>query len=190
MSELTYLLDAAASGDRAAAAQVLSLVYDELRQLAAIRMAGENAGHSLGATALVHEAYLRMVDLRFDNRGQFFAAASEAMRRILVDHARAKRANKRGGQAAGARFDPTDLEAAPFDSDRWLDLHEALSRFEAIDPDAARLAALRIFGGLSVADAGESLGLARASAYRLWGYAEAWLTARLSDATDLSGDAR
>ncbi len=182
MSDLTRLLEAAGAGDRQAAAQLLPLVYDELRKLAAARMASEAPGHTLDATALVHEAYLRLVgDQQFDGRGHFFAAAAEAMRRILVDHARAKRAEKRGDRAARADLDPDQLSAGGFDPDRWIDLDDALTRFAAIDPSAAELAKLRVFGGLSVEKAGDALGIPRATAFRIWTYARAWLTSRLSD---------
>jgi RNA polymerase sigma factor (TIGR02999 family) len=181
MPDLTRLLEAAKAGDRQAAAQLLPLVYDELRTLAAARMAAEAPGHTLDATALVHEAYLRLVgDQQFDGRGHFFAAAAEAMRRILVDHARAKRAEKRGDRAPRADLDPDQLPAGGFDPDRWIDLDEALTRFAAIDPSAAELAKLRVFGGLSVEEAGNTLGLPRATAFRTWTYARAWLTSRLA----------
>jgi RNA polymerase sigma factor (TIGR02999 family) len=183
VSEVTRLLPAASAGDRQAAAELLALVYDELRKLAAVRLAAEAPGHSLDATALTHEAYLRLVgDQRFEGRAHFFAAAAEAMRRILVDHARAKRAQKRGRGQARADLDPDGLPAGGSDSDRWLDLDEALNRFAAIDPAAAELAKLRVFGGLSVAEAGEALAMPRATAFRTWTYARAWLTARLADA--------
>ena len=185
MSEITQLLDAAQAGDRRAAARLLPLVYEELRKLAAARMAAEAPGHTLDATALVHEAYLRLVgDQQFDGCGHFFAAAAEAMRRILVDHARAKRAEKRGERVARADLDPDHLPAGSFDPDRWIDLDEALCRFAAIDPNAAELAKLRVFGGLSVEAAGDALGLSRATAFRTWTYARAWLTSRLADASE------
>jgi RNA polymerase sigma factor (TIGR02999 family) len=181
MPDLTRLLEAAKAGDRQAAAQLLPLVYDELRKLAAARMAAEAPGHTLDATALVHEAYLRLVgDQRFDGRGHFFAAAAEAMRRILVDHARAKRAEKRGDRAAPAELDLNHLPGRDFAPDRWIDLDEALTRFAAIDPTAAELAKLRVFAGLSVEEAGNALGLPRATAFRTWTYARAWLSSRLA----------
>ena len=182
MADITRLLDAAAAGDRRAAADLLPLVYDELRQLAAARMAAEAHGHTLDATALVHEAYLRLVgDQQFDSRGHFFAAAAEAMRRILVDHARAKQADKRGQGRAHADLSPDRLPSRGFDTDRWLDLDDALTRFAAIDPTAAELAKLRIFGGLSVEEVGDALRIPRATAFRTWTYARAWLTSRLAD---------
>ena len=180
MSHVTQLLDAAAAGDRKAAADLLPLVYDELRKLASVRLASEAPGHTLDATALVHEAYLRLVgDQHFDGRGHFFAAAAEAMRRILVDHAREKQADKRGHGRARADLSPDRLPSREFDPDRWLDLDDALTRFAAIDPTAAELAKLRIFGGLSVEEAGDTLGVPRATAFRTWTYARAWLTSRL-----------
>jgi RNA polymerase sigma factor (TIGR02999 family) len=161
---------------------LLPLVYGELRKLGAARMAAEAPGHTLDATALVHEAYLRLVgDQQFDGRGHFFAAAAEAMRRILVDHARAKRAEKRGDRAVRAELDPDHLPAGGLGPDRWIDLDDALTRFAAIDGAAAELAKLRVFGGLSVQEAGEALGIPRASAFRTWTYARAWLTSRLAD---------
>jgi RNA polymerase sigma factor (TIGR02999 family) len=190
MADFTPLLDAAARGDRRAAAELLPLVYDELRRLAAARLAHEQPGHTLDATALVHEAYLRLVQgatppaaeagARFANQGHFFAAAAEAMRRILVDHARRKHAQKRGGGPRPAALDPDRLPAADADADVWLDLDAALTRFEAVDAAAAALAKLRLFGGLSVEEAGEALGLSRATAFRHWTYARAWLTAALA----------
>jgi RNA polymerase sigma factor (TIGR02999 family) len=179
MSDVTRLLDAAASGDRQAAEQLLPLVYDELRKLAAGHMANEPPGHTLDATALVHEAYLRLVgDQRFDGRRHFFTAAAEAMRRILIDSARRRQALKRGGGKQSAQ-DPDRLTAPAFDADLWIDLDDALSTFAGIDAAAAELAKLRIFGGLSVEEAGEALNLPRATAFRHWTYARAWLTAAL-----------
>jgi RNA polymerase sigma factor (TIGR02999 family) len=182
MHEINKLLAAAQSGDRKAAADLLPLVYDELRKLATARMAAEPAGHTLDATALVHEAYLRLVgDQQFDGRGHFFAAAAEAMRRILIDHARAKQTEKRRDRSARVELDPDLLPIGGFDPDRWIDLDDALTRFAAIDPTAAELAKLRIFGGLPVEAAGEALGVPRPTAFRLWTYARAWLTTRLAD---------
>jgi RNA polymerase sigma factor (TIGR02999 family) len=187
MSDITRLLDAAAAGDRRAAADLLPLVYDELRKLAAAKMSAETPGHTLSPTALVHEAYLRLVGgQQFDGRGHFFAAAAEAMRRILVDHARAKRAEKRGARPTRADLDPDRLPAGGPDPDRWIDLDDALTRFAGIDPTAAELAHLRIFGGLSVEEAGNALGIPRATAFRTWTYARAWLTARLADGSGRS----
>jgi len=184
MSDVTRLLDAAAAGDRKAASELLPLVYDELRRLATARMAAEAPGHTLDATALVHEAYLRLLGgQHFDGRRHFFFAAAEAIRRILVDHARAKQAIKCGDRPARADLDPDRLPAQVVDPDRWLDLDEALTRFACIDPAAADLAKLRVFGGLSVEEAGDALEVSRATAFRMWTYARAWLTARLADTT-------
>jgi RNA polymerase sigma factor (TIGR02999 family) len=185
MSDFTRLLDAAAQGDRRAAADLLPLVYDELRKLAAGHLANESPGHTLDATALVHEAYLRLVgpagDRPFADRGHFFAAAAEAMRRILIDNARRKQAQKRGDRPVRAALDPDRLAAPAADPDVWLDLDHVLTAFEAVDPAAAALAKLRVFGGLSAEQAGEALGLSRATAFRTWTYARAWLTAALAD---------
>ncbi len=148
-------------------------------------MANESPGHTLGATALVHEAYLRLVgpvgERSFANRAHFFAAAAEAMRRILVDWARCKRALKRGAGAQKVQLDPDLLPGRDSDADTWIDLDEALTAFTAVDESAAELAKLRVFGGLTVEEAGEALGMARATAFRSWSYARAWLTAALAD---------
>lgn len=185
MSEITQLLDAAATGDQRAAAQILPLVYDELRKLAAARIAAEAPGHTLDATALVHEAYLRLVDPSDDhgweNRGHFFAAAAEAMRRILVDAARRKRAEKHGGRHH--RVELPDVPAkADLEDERLLALDAALTRFATEDPVAGRLVELRHFTGLSIEDAAAALGLSRATAYRHWIYARAWLRDAISEA--------
>jgi RNA polymerase sigma factor (TIGR02999 family) len=188
MSDVTRTLDAIEAGNPQAPAQLLPLVYDELCKLAAGHMANESPDHSLSATALVHEAYVRLVgplgDREFANRAHFFAAASEAMRRILVDSARRKLARKRGGGLAPARVDVDRLPASAMDSDSWLDLDEALTSFEKIDHKAAEFVKLRIFGGLSVEEAGESLAMSRAAAFRTWTYARAWLTAALADRSE------
>jgi len=175
MSDVTHILSALEQGDPSAAEQLLPLVYDELRKLAAARMAAEAPGHSLGATALVHEAYLRLVgDQHFDGRGHFFAAAAEAMRRILVNHARDRNRLKRGG--GRARLELLDQAASlAEDPDLVLSLDELLTRLAAEDPAAARVAHLHLFGGLSVEEAGEVAGVSRAAAYRNWKYARAWL---------------
>ena len=175
MSEITQLLDAAAAGNRQAAAQILPLVYDELRTLAAAKMAAESPGHTLNATALVHEAYLHLVgDQHFDGRGHFFAAAAEAMRRILVNHARDRNRMKRGG--GRGRVELLDqVGSLAEDPDLVLSLDELLTRLGEEDGAAARVANLHLFGGLSVEEAGEALGVSRAVAYRNWKYARAWL---------------
>jgi RNA polymerase sigma factor (TIGR02999 family) len=185
MPDVTHLLDAAAAGDRKAAAELLPLVYDELRKLAAVRMAAESPDQTLQPTALVHEAYLRLIgpagDRRWENRGHFFAAAAEAMRRILVDAARRKRTDKHGG--GRDRVELPDVPAAPLVADeRLLALDAALTRLAAEDPLAARVVELRHFGGLSIEDAAATLGLSRATAYRHWTYARAWLRDAISEA--------
>lgn len=187
MNEVTRILSAMDDGDPHAAAQLLPLVYDELRKLADRQMANERPGHTLDATALVHEAYLRLVgpvgERSFANRAHFFAAAAEAMRRFLVDSARRKKARKRGGDLGPAPGDVDHLPAPPppIDANSWLDLDEALSAFDKLDASAAELAKLRIFGGLSVEEAADALGMSRATAFRTWNYARAWLTAALAD---------
>jgi RNA polymerase sigma factor (TIGR02999 family) len=175
MSDVTRLLDAAAVGNRHAAAELLPLVYDELRQLAAARLAAESPGQTLQPTALVHEAYLRLAgDQRFEGRGHFFAAAAEAMRRILVNHARDRKRLKRGG--GRVRLELLDqADSLAEDPDLILSLDELLSRLGEEDATAARVAHLHLFGGLSVEEAGAALGVSRAVAYRNWKYARAWL---------------
>ena len=175
MSDETCILSAIDQGDPQAADQLLPLVYDELRRLAAARMAAEKPGHTLSATALVHEAYLRLVgDQHFDDRGHFFAAAAEAMRRILVNHARdRKRLKRSGGRRRLELLDQVGSLAE--DPDLVLSLDEMLTRLGEEDTAAARVAQLHLFGGLSVEEAGEALGLSRAVAYRNWKYARAWL---------------
>jgi RNA polymerase sigma factor (TIGR02999 family) len=165
-------------GDEQAAAQLLPLVYDELRKLAAQRLAHEKPGQTLQATALVHEAYLRLVgndpERPWEGRGHFFAAAAEAMRRILVDRARHKRSRKRGGALVRAELDEVDL-ATPEAADEILAVDEALAGLAAADARAAELVRLRYFAGLSLPDAARVLNMAPRSADRLWAYARAWL---------------
>jgi RNA polymerase sigma factor (TIGR02999 family) len=175
MSEVTRILSAIEQGDPHAAAQLLPLVYDELRKLAAQRLAQEKPGQTLQATALVHEAYLRLVDVEqaqhFNSQGHFFAAAAEAMRRILIDNARRKQADKRGGQRRRVPLQDADAAYTPPDDD-LLAIDEALTRLDGEDPQAARLIQLRFFGGLSVEEAAEIIGLSRSSAYEHWAYAK------------------
>jgi RNA polymerase sigma factor (TIGR02999 family) len=183
MTDVTRLLEAAHRGDRRAAADLLPLVYTELRRLAAGKMAQEKPGQTLDATALVHEAYLRLVGspgAGFAGRGHFLAAAAEAMRRILVEQARKKAAGKRGG--GGKRFELAegDRVAVP-DPDTLLAIDEALTALAADDPGSAAVARLRLFAGLSADEAADALGVSRATAFRDWAYARAWLTAALND---------
>ena len=174
-------------GDPQASERLLLLVYDELRTLASRRLGREAPGQSLQATALVHEAYLRLVGgdpfRRWDSRGHFFAAAAEAMRRILIENARRKRAEKHGGGRTRVDLDVADLvtRSAP---DELLDLDDALTALSREEPDAAQLVKLRLFAGLSVEQAAEALGISRAGAYHHWTYARAWLGARLGDEGD------
>jgi RNA polymerase sigma factor (TIGR02999 family) len=168
------------------AAELLPLVYDELRRLAAARLAGEAPGQTLDATGLVHEAYLRLVgpadERRWKDRGHFFAAAAQAMRHLLVDHARRKRRDKHG---AGRRWVGLgeSVPAPPGPEPDLLALDEALTRLAAEDPEAAAVVQLRYFGGLSVEEAAEALGASRATAYRHWAFARAWLLHELSGAS-------
>jgi RNA polymerase sigma factor (TIGR02999 family) len=178
MADVTQILAAAEAGDPTAAAELLPLVYDELRKLAATRLAAEKPGQTLQATALVHEAYLRLVGgdrpRDWNSRGHFFAAAAEAMRRILVDHARRKRSKKRGGDAA--RLDLDQVPAATFDRlDNVLDVDAALVGLAAADPQAAELVKLRYFAGLTIPEAAATLGISPRGADLLWAYARAWL---------------
>ena len=178
MSDVTQLLEAAQAGDRRAAAELLPLVYDELRRLAAARMAAEAPGHTLDGTALVHEAYLRLVgDQQFDGRGHFFAAAAEAMRRILVDHARRRAAAKRGGELVRVPF-PDGLATDGPDSD-LLGVHEVVDQLAAHDPRSAELVKLHVFAGLSLESAADVLGISPRMAYRDWAFARAWMFRRL-----------
>src|SRR5262245_58218791 len=180
MNEVTRILSALEQGDAHAAEQLLPLVYDELRQLAAHQLAQEKPGQTLQATALVHEAYLRLVgDQSFANRRHFFAAAAEAMRRILVENARRKRRVKRGGQ--WQRIDlEADALAAPERDDRLLALDDALERFTTTEPAKAELVKLRWFAGLSLDAAAAMLGISPATADRWWAYARAWLRAEIT----------
>jgi RNA polymerase sigma factor (TIGR02999 family) len=174
LSEVTRILSAIEQGDPRAAEQLLPLVYDELRKLAADKMAQEAPGQTLQATALVHEAYIRLVDVeqaqQWNSRGHFFAAAAEAMRRILVDQARGKNADKRGGQRRRVSLELAD-EGYTSPNEDALEIDEALTRLAAEDPQAARLIELRYFAGLSIEDAAELVGLSRSSAYEHWAYA-------------------
>jgi RNA polymerase sigma factor (TIGR02999 family) len=178
MSEVTRILSAIEQGDAHATEQLLPLVYEELRMLAAQRLAQEKPGQTLQATALVHEAYLRLVDTdreqHWNSRGHFFAAAAEAMRRILVNRARDKGRLKRGGGRQRVDIDNLSDPTTASDDD-LLDLDEALERLAGAYPECAELVKLRFFAGLSLGDAAAALGLARRSADRQWAFARAWL---------------
>jgi len=182
MSDVTHILSAIEQGDPHAAEQLLPLVYEELRKLAAVKLAQEKPGQTLQATALVHEAYLRLVDVervqQWDSRGHFFAAAAEAMRRILVDRAREKGRAKRGGKRKKLNIDAIDL-ATTATPDQLLAIDDALAKLAIDDPAAARLVELRYFAGLTVEEAGHALGISTATAYRHWNYARAWLHSEL-----------
>jgi RNA polymerase sigma factor (TIGR02999 family) len=180
MSDVTRLLDAAQAGDRKAAADLLPLVYDELRKLAAAKMTAEDPGHTLDATALVHEAYLHLVgDQHFDGRGHFFAAAAEAMRRILVNHARDRNRLKRGGGRHRVNLDQLTGLAAATDDD-LLELDDALDHLAKDYPTAAEIVKLRFFGGMTLGEAAHALGLPRRTADRHWSFARAWLADTLA----------
>jgi RNA polymerase sigma factor (TIGR02999 family) len=183
MPDVTRLLDSAASGDPPAASELLPLVYDELRKLAAARVAAEKPGQTLQATALVHEAYLRLVgngpQPTWNGRGHFFAAAAEAMRRILVEQARRKGAGKRG--AGMKRVPLSDADVGSLSPDeQLLAIDDALGRLAGEDPEAARLVKLRYFAGLSVEEAADAVGISRSTAYEHWAYARARLRCLLS----------
>jgi RNA polymerase sigma factor (TIGR02999 family) len=181
MSDVTQILNAIEAGDDQAANQLLPLVYDELRKLAAAQMSREKPGHTLDATALVHEAWLRLVgDQRFENRRHFYAAAAEAMRRILVESARRKRRRKRGGDLQ--RIDLVEVViAAPESDERLLALDDALNRFAALEPEKAELLKLRSFAGLSLDAAASILGISPSTADRWWAYARAWLRVEIGE---------
>lgn len=178
MTDVTQILNAIEQGDPTAAEQLLPLVYDELRKLAAQRLAQEKPGQTLQATALVHEAYLRLVAAApaksWENRGHFFAAAAEAMRRILVEGARRRLTLKRGGDRRRVDLDQVELTTGASEDD-LLAIHEALHKLENEDPQAAHLVKLRYFAGLSLTEAAEAIGVSRSTAYEQWAYARAWL---------------
>mgnify|MGYP001817826912 CR=1 FL=1 len=184
MADVTRILSAIEQGDPSAAEQLLPLVYEELRKLATAKMAQENPGQTLQATALVHEAYIRLVDVNmpqhWNSRGHFFAAAAESMRRILVDRARQKISPKHGGGLV--RHDVESEEVANLaDPEEIVSVHDALDGLAGEDPLAADLVKLRYFAGFSIEEAADALQLSRATGYRIWTYARAWLCASLQD---------
>jgi RNA polymerase sigma factor (TIGR02999 family) len=186
MCNVTHLLSAIEQGDPSAAEQLLPLIYDELRKLAARKMAQEKPGQTLDATALVHEAYLRLVDVEqaqhWNSRGHFFAACAEAMRRILVDQARRKLSLRQGGNLERHPLEDREIEA-PEPAVDLLAVHEALERFEGVDATAAQIVKLRYFAGLTIPQAAAALGISTSTADRSWAYARAWLhTALKQDA--------
>jgi len=187
MSDITRILLQIESGDPSAAEKLLPLIYGELRRLAAARMAREQSGHMLQPTALVHEAWLRLVDQsdaqHWNSRAHFFKAAAEAMRRILVDAARQRRAFKRGGGVERVAFEP-DLLSARVESPYLLEVHDLLEALREVQSDAAEVVKMRFFGGLSVEETAAALDLSPRSVDRLWAYARAWLFARLQPSSD------
>jgi len=184
MTDVTQILSKIEQGDPSAAEQLLPIVYDELRKLAAAKLVHEKPGQTLQATALVHEAYIRLVDQtapqQWDGRGHFFAAAAESMRRILVERARQKKRLKRGGDHVRADLIEHDL-TMDASADEVLAVDEALERLGQEDPLAARLLTLKYYAGLSVDEAANAIGISRANAYRHWTYARAWVRAELLD---------
>ena len=191
MTDVTRILSAIEEGDPSAADQLLPLVYEELRRLAAQKMAQEAPGQTLQATALVHEAYLRLVDVgnvqHWKSRGHFFGAAAEAMRRILVDNARDKLRLKRGGHLQRQELNPVDFVtmASP---EEMIAIDDALDALAGDDPQAAELVKLRYYAGFSVAEAAELTGLSRSTAYEHWAYARAWLRREIDSGDELSLD--
>jgi RNA polymerase sigma factor (TIGR02999 family) len=183
MSDVTRILSAIEQGDPTAAEQLLPLVYDGLRQLAAQKLAQEKPGQTLQATALVHEAYLRLVDVErvqhWDSRGHFFAAAAEAMRRIVVETARRKKRVKHGGGRERVEVELADLPTR-LPPDGLLALDEALGRLEQLDPVKARLVTLRYFAGMTIEQAADALNISRVTAHRYWTFARAWLHQQMS----------
>ena len=180
MDEVTRILSALDAGDPGAAHQLLPLVYDELRRLAAAQLAREKPGHTLDATALVHEAWVRLTGGQpFESRSHFYRASAEAMRRILVDHARARAAGKRGG--GWTRLELADWQKVAQVPEQVLALNEALERLSAVEPRKAELVTLRFFGGMSMPEAAEALGVSLPTAERWWAFARSWLFAELLD---------
>jgi RNA polymerase sigma factor (TIGR02999 family) len=192
MNEVTRIIASAGRGDPGAASKLLPLVYDELRKLAAQRLASERAGHTLQATALVHEAYLRLVEGRrtphWDGRGHFFAAAAEAMRRILIDGARRRRRPKHGGDRKQINLDEAaNVSTGGGGGDDLLALDEALTRLAAEEPVKAELVKLRFFAGMTIPEAAQVLGISEATAQRYWTFARVWLYCALEDLDGAAG---
>ncbi len=187
MTDVTRILGEIEQGDPSAAEKLLPLVYEELRKLAAARLAGEKPGQTLQATALVHDAYIRLVDVdkaqHWNSRGHFFGAAAEAMRRILVELARRKLRTKRGGDLQRVDFEAADLitTAAP---DELIAIHDALDALAEDDPQAAELVKLRYFAGFAIEDAAELIGVSRSTAYEHWAFAKAWLKCQIQGHDD------
>jgi RNA polymerase sigma factor (TIGR02999 family) len=185
MSDVTHILSAIESGDPHASAQLLPLVYDELRKLAAERLANEKPGQTLEATALVHEAYVRLVNVdeaqRWNSRGHFFAAAAEAMRRILIDNARRKNRQRHGGEWERADIELTSLPTR-MSSEELVALDDALVKLQQHDPVKAQLVTMRYFGGMTIEQAAEVLNISRVTAHRYWTYARAWLHQQMTGA--------
>jgi len=190
MADVTRILTQIDAGDPSAAEQLLPLVYDELRKLAAAKLGQEKPGQTLQATALVHEAYLRLVgkekEQSWDSRGHFFAAAAESMRRILIDAARQKLSDRRGGDWQRCQLSEADRVSVPI-SDELLDLDDALTRLAAVDPPAAELVKLRVFAGMTVEEGAALLGVSSRTAKRNWAYARAWLGRELAAKTSQQG---
>jgi RNA polymerase sigma factor (TIGR02999 family) len=191
MSDVTGILSQIEQGDPTAAEELLPLVYDELRKLAAAKLSAEKAGQTLQATALVHEAYLRLVrdslPQHWNSRGHFFGAAAEAMRRILVDHARHKQSQRRGGNLKQQPLDELEIEL-PEPATDILAVNEALDRFQGIDPVATQLVKLRYFAGLTVSQAADAVGISTTTADRYWAYARAWLHRELKPGEQSQGE--
>ena len=183
MSEVTRIIEAVSNGKASATDDLLPLIYEDLRRIASSRLVHESPDHTLQPTALVHEAYMRLVGANSDtweNRSHFFGAASEAMRRILVDHARSKKRQKRGGGYRKLNLDDFELQEKSV-ADELLALDVALSELELLDKEKAELVKLRFFGGMKLSEAAELLGIPRRTADRYWAYARAWLQRHISE---------